>query len=164
MLNLIPVIALIFFVNTSGPGQNYKVERLRDVNSVYVAEFGKTEQAKALRKEIIKELSGSGRVRIVDAAADADAVLNVNIKEGSKPVDQQYQDLEAGGTTVTGYKIVPDTKIVFQLDSKQRRQLWAVKLDYDRFAGSDAKAAREIADRVNREFLKAFERESKGRH
>jgi hypothetical protein len=70
-----------------------------------------------------------------------------------------------GGEFKVGSEVVPYTKIVFRLDSKQSRPLWAVKFDYGIFSdGSDAKTARALADRVNREFIKAVERERKVRH
>ena len=164
MLNLIPAVALIFLAHAPGAEQNQKVVRLRDVSSVYVAELGKTEKAKALRQELIKGLSGSGRVRVVDTPAEADAVLSLSVRNGTKNVDQTFQTFGDGsGVWKTGSIVVPDTKIVFRLDSKQSRALWAVKLDYRRFSRDDAKTARAMADRVSREFLKAFERESKSR-
>ncbi|HST50557.1 MAG TPA: hypothetical protein VLJ61_01000 [Pyrinomonadaceae bacterium] len=164
MLSLVPIIALFFLANTSGAEQNYKVERLRDVSSVYVEDLGKSEKAKTLRRELIKGLSDSGRVRVVYTPAEADAVLSVNVRNGSKNVDRMLQTFP-GGEFQVGSEVVPYTKIVFRLDSKQSRPLWAVKFDYGIFSDrSDAKTARALADRVNREFIKAVERERKVRH
>jgi len=163
MLKVVPAIALFFLTSAPGAEQSHKVERLGDVSSVYVAELGQTERAKALRQEIIRELNGSKRVRVVDTPEEADAVLSASVKGGSKNVDRAYQPFGNEPMKI-GSEVVPTEEIVFRLDSHQSRSLWAVKLDAQKFSGKDdKKSARMLANKVSRDFLKAFEKAGKAR-
>jgi hypothetical protein len=165
MLNLFTTAALLLVVSAPATATEQKkgVERLRDVETVYVADLGQTEKAKALRQEIIKELTGAKRVRVVNTAEEADAVLSLKVENGTKNVDQQYQDIGHDNMIKTGSKVVPVSRYVFRLNSRQDKTLWAVRLDSDSFSGkSERGTATAIANKVSREFTRAVKRADKG--
>ena len=94
---------------------------------------------------------------------EADAVLSASVRGGSKNVDRAYQPFGNEPMEV-GSEVVPTEEIVFRLDSHQSRALWAVKLDARNLSGrDDRKTARTLANKVSRNFLKAFERAGKTR-
>jgi hypothetical protein len=133
------------------------------VSNVYVAEMGQTERAKTLRQQIIKELSASKRVRIANAPEEADAVLSVKVKRGSKNVDEPHQTF-GDPTLRTGSKVILTEEFVFRLNTSENRDLWTVKFDAASFYGKDeTQRARVLANKLLREFQKAFERDIKRR-
>lgn len=164
MLQLIPAFAALLFLSpTLAVDQDSRVQRLRDVSTVYVAELGQTEKAKTLRQEIIRTLIESKRIRLADAPDEADAVLSVSVKNGSKNVDWAFESFGDPGMK-TGSKVVHTAEIVLRLNSHQDRTLWAVKFDSWNSSGNDEKqAARALADTVSQKFLKAVERDRKKR-
>lgn len=163
MLKLVPVFALLFLISASATEQSSGVKRLREVGSIYVAEMGQTEKAKTLKQEIIKGLIASKRIKVADTADEADAVLSVSVKHGSKNVDVTSQSF-GDPTLKTGSKVVPIEELVFRLNTPENRDLWAAKFDSTSFSGDDeVQAARALANKVRREFLKAFVRDSKAR-
>jgi hypothetical protein len=164
MLKLILACALLCVsAFASTPGQGNRAERLRDVNSVYVPEVGQTEKAKALRQEIVRKLSESGRVKVVDTPGEADAVLSLSIKHGSKNVDWKYETF-GDSTMQTSSRVVPSAEIMFRLHSQRRQSLWATRFDPESFHGKDeGQVARALGNRVSRELLKAIEKDGKRR-
>src|SRR5205085_5475076 len=127
MLNLACAFALLALCSAPAFAQGGGVARLRDVRSVYVAESGKSEEAKAFRRELVNGLAK--QFKVVDTPAEADAVLNAADKYGTKNVDRQYQDFNHDMEVRTGSAVVPSRRIEFRLQSKQNRALWSLKLD-----------------------------------
>ena len=163
MLKLVHVFALLFLISASTPEQSNGVKRLREVGNVYVAEMGQTEKAKTLRQQIIKELSASKRVRVANAPEEADAVLSVSVKRGSKNVDDPRQ-VFGDPTLRTGSKVIPTEEFVFRLNTPENRGLWTIKFDAASFSGKDeTQTARALANKLLREFQKAFERDIRSR-
>ena len=161
-LKLACACALLVICCAPAFGQAAGVARLRDVKSVYVAEMGKSVWAKAIRQELIGELAK--RFKVVDAPAEADAVLDAAERAGTQNVDRQYQSLEHGMEARTGSQVVASRRLVFSLRSKQSRALWSLKLDPANYRGPDeAQRGRALADRVGSEMLKAFDKDSKRR-
>jgi hypothetical protein len=163
MLRLIPAIAVLAFTPAFASEQRSGVERLREINVIYVAELGQTERAKTLRQEIIKELAKADFVRVVDAPEKADAVLTATVKYGSKNVDQLGETFGKLGMT-SGTKVVATEEILFRLDSAQKQTLWKAKFDPASFSNMDEnRAVRALATKVSRTFQKAIERDGKRR-
>lgn len=164
MPKLVCAFALLALCSAPAYAQGGGVARLRDVRSVYVAQAGSSEEAKAFRREVVSELSKSKHFKVVDAPAEADAVLNVVYEFGTKNVDWQYQDFNHDLETRTGSHVVPDRRVVFSLQSKQGHALWSLKLDPNNYyVKNDPQRGRAFADRVSRELLKAFEKDSRRR-
>ena len=161
MLRLIPAIAVLAFTPALASEQRSGVERLREINVIYVAELGQTEKAKALRQEIIKEFAKSDLVRVVDAPEKADAVLTATVKHGSKNVDQPFQVFGDPSLKI-GTTVVATEEITFRLDSPENRTLWAAKFDPASFSYMDEhRAVRALANKVSRTFQKAVEKDGK---
>ncbi len=159
-LKLACAFALLVVCSAPAFGQAAGVARLRDVKSVYVAEMGKSAWAKAIRQELIGELAK--RFKVVDAPAEADAVLDAAEREGTQNVDRQYQSLEHDMEARTGSQVVNSRRLVFSLRSKQSRALWSLKLDPANYRGSsEAQRGRALAARVGGEMLKAFDKDTK---
>lgn len=160
MPKLICAIALLVLFSAPAFGHAQGPARLRDVRSVYVAELGKSEEAKAYRQQLVSELAK--HFKVVDTPAEADAVLNAASKYGTQNVDKQYQDFGQDMEVRNGSQVVPSRRVVFSLRSKQNRALWSLKLDPSNYRGGDeAQRGRALAERVSREMLKAVEKDSK---
>ena len=163
MLRLIPAIAVLAFTPALASEQRNGVERLREVNVIYVADLGQTEKAKALREEIIKEFAKSDLIRIVDAPEKAEAVLTATVKHGSKNIDNPSEVFGEPGMKV-GSIVVPTEEIVFRLNSRQHRTLWAAKFDPTKFSNmNETQAVRALASNVSQTFRNAVEKDSKKR-
>jgi hypothetical protein len=161
MLQLIPAIAVLCFAPTLASEQRNGAERLREIRAIYVADLGQTEKAKTLRTEIINELARSNRITVVETPAEADAVLSLSIKHGTRNVDHTYEEFGQPGLK-TNSIVVATQELVFRLDSREKRTLWSAKFD----AGSSAypsgtKAARSLANKVSRKFQQAVEKDRK---
>lgn len=136
------------------------VQRLRDVARVYVPDWGQRENAKALRQEVVKRLGASGRVRVVESRADADAVLDMSIREVSKNVDAAQ--LGADLTIKIGSEVVKSDVLVFQLSTRPGRTLWSERFDPVNFRGREkGHMGRAVGSRLGRDLLKAIEKDSK---
>lgn len=163
MLQLIPAIAVLCFMPALASEQRSGVDRLREISVIYVAELGQTEKAKTLRQEIIKEFAKSDRIRVVDSPEKAEAVLTATIKSGTKNVDVPVGAFGDPAWRM-GSAVVPTQEIVFRLNSRQNRTLWAAKFDSGSFSGmSESQAVHALANKVNRTFQKAVARDSKKR-
>ncbi len=161
MLSLIPAIAVLAFTPAFASEQRSGVERLRQVNVIYVAELGQTEKAKALRQEIIKELAKADFIRVVDTPEKADAVLTATVKHGSKNVDELSERFGEVGLQ-TGSQVVATEEILFRLDSAQKQTLWKAKFDSSSFSNPDEhRALRALAAKVSHSFQKALEKDGK---
>jgi hypothetical protein len=155
--------AMFCIFGTSALGRSTRVERLRNVSSVYIAGLGQTERAKALREKLTRELSESGRIRVVDAPDEADAILSLSVRQGSKNVDSPFQSF-ADPSIKTGSRVVPEAEIVFRLNNQQRQTLWAIKFDSENFRGKDDQLeVQALANNLSRELLKAIEKDRKRR-
>jgi len=163
MLKLVTLFAL--FLNPALPvDQDSRVGRLRDVKTVYVAELGQTENAKTLRLEIIKDLEESKRIKLAQTPDEADAVLRLSVKHGTKNVDWPYQPFGEIGMQI-GSKVVPTFQIVLTLNAHQNSTLWLVKFYSSGSADKDEQqAARTLANTVSRKLLKAMESDRKKRN
>ena len=162
MLKLVTIFAALFLNPIAGLDQDSRIGRLRDVNTVYVAELGQTDKAKTLRQEIIRGLVESKRIKLADTPDKADAVLSLSVRQGTKNVDWAYQTF--GDGMQIGSRVVPNAEIVLRLDSLLDRTLWLVKFDSAGSAGqNETQAARALANTVNRKFLKAMESDRKKR-
>ena len=163
MLKLIPAFAALFLTSAVALAQSDRVERLRDVKSVYVTELGQTEKAKVLRQEIIRRLAESQRIRVVDASDEADAVLSVSIRDSLKNVDEAFESFGDPGIK-TSSKVLPTTEIVFRLSSHQNRTLWVARFSSESFTGkNERQSGRALASKLSRQFLKAVERDRQRR-
>lgn len=161
MLNLIPAIAVLCFTPALASEQRNGIERLRELRAVYVADLGQTAKAKTLRQEIINELARSNRIKVAATPDDADAVLSVSIKHGTKNIDHTYEEFGEPGLKTTT-KIVATQELVFRLDSRQNRTLWSARFDPGSFGDtSETKSARALANKVSRKFQQAVEKDRK---
>lgn len=161
MLQLIPAIAVLCFTPALASEQRNGIERLREIRAIYVADLGQTEKAKLLRTEIINELGRSNRITVAETPDEADAVLSVSIKHGTKNVDRSYEAFGEPGlkTTTT---VVATQELVFRLDSSTKRTLWSAKFDPGNFSDANGTtAARALANKVSRTFQKAVEKDRK---
>lgn len=158
MSKLIIVCAIVCACAAGARAQSVGVERLRDVASVYVPEWGQTEMAQALRREVVKRLRDSGRVRVVASPAAADAVLDLSVREVSKNVDapQLGPDL----TMKIGSRVVTADVFVFRLRARAGDAIWSDKLDPGNFRGRDeSHTARALGGRLGRDLLRAIEKD-----
>jgi hypothetical protein len=163
MRKIFPVVILFSLTSVFAFEQTKPVERLRQVRTVYVADLGKTAMPQALRREIIKTIDQSKRVDIVNSPEQADAILDVAIKRGTKNVDRSL-DVWDDPQLKTGSRVVDTEEMVFSLLSGQSRTLWSLKLDVESFAErNETEAVRVMARKISREFLKALERDAKKR-
>jgi len=161
MLKLLPAIALLSLAPAIASEQRNGIERLREVRAIYVADLAQTEKAKILRQEIISELARSNNIAVARTPAEADAVLALSIKHGSKNVDSTYEEFGQPGLK-TNTKIVATQELVIRLNSRQNRTLWSAKFDLGNFAdASETKSARALANKVGRTFQKAVEKDRK---
>ncbi len=161
MLKLILTCALLCLISAAVLGQSHRAGRLSDVINVHVAEFGKTEKSKALRQEITRSLSESKRIKIVAAPHDADAVLDVSVRQGTKNIDWQIATF-GDPTPKTGSRVVPAQEIIFRLNSAQSHTLWSSKFDAESFSGAnETQAARALANKLSQALLRAIEKDSK---
>jgi hypothetical protein len=162
MLKLVPIFAVLFLNPTLAADQDNRVGRLRDVNTVYVAELGQTVKAKNLRQEIMRRLVESKRIRLADAPDKADAVLNVSVTHRTRNVDWPYETF--GDGMQIGSKVVNTAEIVLRLDAHQDRTLWSDKFDTgNSSAKNERQATRALANRVSLKFLQAVEKDRKRR-
>ena len=161
MRKIVPaVIVLLSLTSALAVEQTKPVERLRQVRTVYVSDLGHSVKSKVLRQEIIKRLGQSNRISVASAPDNADAVLGVEIKYATKNVDQTLDTFSDSAAT-TGSRVIDTEQIVFRLLS-QSRALWSMKLDAESFSErTEDQAARALAHKVSREFLKAVERDGK---
>lgn len=158
MSKLIIACAIVCACAAGARAQAVGVERLRDVASVYVPEWGKTERAQALRQEIVRRLGASGRVRVVASRAAADAVLDLSVREVSKNVD--VPQLGSDLTMKIGSRVVAAEVLVFSLSVRGGRALWSDKLNPGDFRGKDeTHTARAVGDRLGRDLLRAIEKD-----
>ena len=164
MRRLIPAIALLLaFIPAMATEQRSGVERLREVNVIYVAELGQTWRAKSLREEIIKELAKSDFIRVVDAPEKADAVLTATIKQVSKNVDNPSEVFGEPGMKA-GSMVIMTQEIQFRVDSRQHRNLWKAKFNSNTFSSmNESQAVSAMASKVSQTFKKAVEKDSKKR-
>ena len=161
MLKLIITCALVCACAAASRAQAGGVERLRDVTSVYVPEWGQTEKAKALRQEVVRKLGESGRVRVVETRDEADAVLDLSVRAVSKNVDSPQTGFN-DPTIKVGSEVVTVEVLVFQLSARTGRALWSAKLDPNNFRAKDeAHTARAAGSRLGRDLLKAIEKDSR---
>ncbi len=162
MLKLVPIFAVLFLNPTLAPDQDSRVGRLRDVNTVYVAELGQTEKAKTLRQQIMRRLIESKRIRLADAPDKADAVLSVSVTHRTKNVDWPSDSFGEG--LKIGSRVINSAEIVLRLNAHQDRTLWTDKFDAGSSSGDNEKqATRALAHTVSRKFLKAVEKDRKKR-
>jgi hypothetical protein len=161
MLRLIPVIAVLAFSPALASEQRSGVERLREINVIYVAELGQTTKAKALRQEIIKEFARSEFIRVVDAPEKADAVLTATIKQVSRNIDHPSEVFGEPGMKA-GSMVVSAQEIQFRLNSRQNRTLWKAKFDPNGFSYmNENQAVHALANKVSMTFQKAVEKDAK---
>lgn len=161
MLKLIITCALVCACAAASRAQAGGVERLRDVTSVYVPEWGQTEKAKALRQEVVRKLGESGRVRVVASREEADAVLDLSVGTVSKNVDSQQAGFFDPTLKVTSTVTTVEV-MVFQLREGAGRALWSEKIDPTNFRSKDeAQTARVAGGRLGRDLLKAIEKDRK---
>jgi hypothetical protein len=161
MLKLIPAIAVLCFTPALASEQRSGVDRLRDISVIYVADFGQTERAKTLRQEIIKEFAKSDHILVVDSAEKADAVLTATVKRGSKNVDRPITVFNDPQWRI-GADVVATQEIIFRLDSRQNRTLWAARFDLGSFSNlNQTQAAHALANKVGGKFMKAVAKDSK---
>lgn len=163
MLKLIPAIAVLCFTPALASEQRSGVDRLRDINVIYVAEFGQTERAKTLRQEVIKEFAKADHILVVDSPEKADAVLTATVKQSSKNIDRPITVFGDPQWRI-GADVVTTQEIIFRLDSRQNRTLWAARFDPGSFSYlNENQAAHALANKVSRKFLKAVEKDTKAR-
>lgn len=161
MLKLIPFIAVLCLAPTLDSEQRHGIERLREIRAIYVADLGQTEKARMLRQEIINEFAKSNRITVTATPDEADAVLSVSIKHGTKNIDYPYEEFGEPGLKRTT-KIVATQQLVFRLNSRQNRTLWSARFDPANFGDTnETKSARSLANRVSRKFQKAVEKDGK---
>ncbi len=161
MSKLILACALLCACAAATGAQVAGVERLRDVTSVYVPEWGDSVKAKVLRETVVRALAESGRVRVVEKRAQADAVLDLNVREVSKNVDAPQSVFNDPAIKV-GSTVKTVDVLVFSLSTGEGRALWTEKLDPDNFRGGDeARVARALGARAGRDLLKAVERDTR---
>ena len=161
MTKLILACAILCACAAAASAQAGGVERLRDVTSVYVPEWGQTEKAKALRQEVVRRLGESGRVRVAAAREEADAVLDLSFREVSKNVDSPQAGV-FDPTLKVGSTVKMVEVLVFRLSARDGRALWSAKLDPDDYRGKDeTHKARAVGGRLGRDLLKAIEKDRK---
>ena len=163
MLNLIPAIAVLCFAPALASEQRHGIERLRELRVVYVAELGQSDKARALRTEIINQLGRSNRITVAETPDEADAVLSVTIKHGTKNVDSTYEEFGQPGLKTTT-RIVATEEFVFRLNSRQNRTLWSARFAPGNTSdASQTKSVRALANKVSRKFQQAVEKDRKVR-
>ncbi len=155
--------ATLCLLATAALGQSNKVVRLGDVRSVYVNEFGQTEQAKAVRQEIIRQLRASGRITVAAAPDAAEALLRLSVKQSAKNIDWSLQAFNDPALK-TGSRVVPVKELVFRLSTQQSQTLWVSKFDEQSIHAQDERqAGRVLANKLGQGLLKAVEKDSKRR-
>src|SRR5712692_8575369 len=85
-------LLLICFHATAG--QTRKIERLREIQTIYVDKLGDSDGSKLIREKIINRLVGSKRVTVVNEPAQADVILT-----GAAEAHESFKVVEGTGHT-----------------------------------------------------------------
>jgi hypothetical protein len=113
--------------------------RLRDVRRISVAEFGRTEIAKQVQERVIAGIIQSGKLQVVNASANPDAMLYGSVNS--------TRELTA--------------KVV--LHSKGNPELWARQVQAASNSGNQADAAASVAGRIVKQLLRSIEEDRNAR-
>ena len=127
---------------TSDPGL---IQRISDVKTIFIGEFGTTEAAALVKEKLSNRLVKSGKLTIIEDERQADAVLTGVV-----------------GNNAIGVATVAVVKVV----TRERRVIWGGEKTaggISRFVAVEGGASASIADKLAADLLKAIEEDRKGK-
>jgi hypothetical protein len=147
LMQVRPLVSVLIFCGLLSAAEG--VQRLQDVQKIYVDAFDEGDAADAMRSKIIAQLGKARRFELVESADQADAVLNgatqiVKLAKGNQhaPGGERYH-----------------AKADVQLVSKDQTVLWMD--DPSTGAASHFTATSNLAERIVKDLLKATSKEAK---
>jgi hypothetical protein len=132
-------------------------QRLSEVKSIFVDSFGNAEGADIIREKVINRIAKSGKVQVVDALAQADAILT-GIGEITRGARYQASSGTYGGSASGGTTY--DATLVLRLVTKEKQILWS---DEAKPGGFSRSVSSSVADRVVKSLLRAIEKDAKSK-
>jgi hypothetical protein len=120
------------------------VQKLADVNKIFVAQLGTVRGAELIRQKILNQLTESGHIVVVDTSDEADATFS-----GVAQLHRYglYDDLVTSGEAVV------------RLVGKNKQILWTDDVAINKFPGysSARKLSSRIADQLVKNLVNAIE-------
>ena len=153
-------LGLIILSVAAVPTQNTKINRLRDVRTIYLDEIFKSVRTETFKLELTKRLTESNKVSVVSDPHDANAILSVDVRHGSKYENQGTVSLESIPVNDLGRTVTATETIVFRLSSQQRQILWMFKLNLEEIMGkTERETSIRLAKVLSSKLLKAIEKD-----
>jgi phosphate ABC transporter phosphate-binding protein len=147
-------LVAIFLLAAVGNGSAQVAENLRSIHTLAVASLGDGAQAKAVRHRIVERLEKSGRLKLVDDPAAADAQLRGASgiwATGSVVIDPH--STSSRQTNYLGY-------VSMQLVGKGNQPLWSYLVTPSRFRSGSI--TDDLADHAAARLLNAIEKGESG--